>query len=1104
MLYLNNPLLTSEGIIATFEANVLHKALPSEAGVPSPLKQFKNKLKAVFFENLGKSASDASVLNALRTEARFTSNFPNLKQVLDTIFSLKDNSDTSVVLTQLKAINVRDWNMDNAQTQFDELNTKYGYFEQATPALFTVFSDIAVSYRAMLGLIEGEKSRWQGGTYYHLPEDQQAYFMAYQIMALSIDQSEIANPGHLFDKIAQATFKLLTQTDSKKEQPFKELNIYLPLASEVQDKQGWRNIIKKEGQKALPFLSQAPEIERKIAEQSNETARRAPRSLDEAKSMAMLCKYERATESTESLSFAKLCNKYHVRVSRYDRSLDYMALGWPKKVSDSIPDVIIKGEGDTAGLYWVKLSPADKRALILGDILDNCQSIGGKGESCVKDSVSLGDNGLYVMLQQSGKGHPNPKNPDGSINDADFKIIGTSYVWKSNTGNICLDSYEGLRDSINDTILQKMLSNFATTLLKDNPEMKRITLGRGGKTPPDLFQETAIADEKSQGLYFPDSKSQYCIAKTPHGLDDTQSQALRALLKKHESYGGQYFNQCIEHLSYYVTDRTHFVEQLNELLTKYPTLEQELTPTSLSRLLSLTTHPTLDDLAPVHFDELDALPPEQKTKTLATISIARLIWKEDTVPGLIHAFQYVPHNQQLPIVKTLNWGGSSYEGSGQTVLHAAAKDPDLLKVMLALYPNEQRLEAVKEKNEMDSSVLHFSARNPESLRIILAIYPEEERLIALNEKDKYGATVLHKTIGNPESLKLILSTYPETIKEKDNTGRTALASAVNGNQLDSLQIIFETLTPNQLLEALNERDHQDQTPLQLAATQRREPGALLALLAQYPKDHLIDALNAIDNDFYQQTALHLAAGNNIDSLNAMIKVYPPEQLLTALKRKSKSGSVLYCAANEPDAVKTLLAFYPEDQRIEALNEVGFEDKTILHKVASSPDSFELMMNVFPTSQLRIEALRKKDKWGHNVLHSIVESTKYSNTLPAMLSLLTPDERFELIQENMDSVGAPGYVELGKNILLDKIKNLKQDEPLNRDSSFDEIEQHITSSTTLPELKEQVTLLGQLIIEKSNVAKNSNITANFKNKFNEQKNEDMTHDTKPYSGSSNIM
>ena len=79
-----------------------------------------------------------------------------------------------------------------------------------------------------------------------------------------------------------------------------------------------------------------------------------------------------------------------------------------------------------------------------------------------------------------------------------------------------------------------------------------------------------------------------------------------------------------------------------------------------------------------------------------------------------------------------------------------------LKAILALYPEGQRLAAVKLANNYGDTVLHRAAHNFESLKAILALYPEGQRLAAVKLANNYGDTVLHRAAHNFESLNAIL------------------------------------------------------------------------------------------------------------------------------------------------------------------------------------------------------------------------------------------------------------------------------------------------------------------------------------------------------------
>lgn len=634
MLYLNNQLLTRDRIIAYIINNVLNKEYSPHSKAPSPLSQLKNKLKAIFFSEIEKIAqinkekrpSDEDILAVLATDTRFESNYPQLKDLLTTIFTLNDTDNLADALNLLETSNFNDWDMRDASNQFDKLNLKYGYFEDLDQAQFkiiqTLFNELAAACRVMIVLFEQNNNT----------EDTLAYEYAYKLMALFIDKNDLNQPDKLFDRLSQETYKLLSQSDRTQDKPFHNALLVelsdLPHASDMTDRTGWIKLIKNNGLKAFYYFLIAKKIEEKIAEQPGEPNLRAPKTLQEAKEIAKFCRYTRTSEDS---SFASLCEKYKVNEERFNRCLDFMALGWPKKDSDFIPEVVIKGEEQAQGYYWVKLPAYDKRSLILGDITKCCQSIGGDSESCVKDAVTLKDNGLYVLLRQR-RAHNLEPFIDRKINDINFDIVGQSYVWNSNTGNLCLDSIECL-SSVGNPVIQRILNDFSTQILIDNPDIKRVNVGRGGQTPPGLFAETFIPEKMSQGVLYGDAKRQYCISKTPYQrLNEQQTNHLNSLLT---GYSPE-FNECINYLSDYVANPAQLIAQIKPLL---PSLSKRLTPHTLIILLSLSSNPTIDCLKPVNLDK-------------ENISIARLIWHAVINPkDLIRVLQRIPAQDLVKAVR---------------------------------------------------------------------------------------------------------------------------------------------------------------------------------------------------------------------------------------------------------------------------------------------------------------------------------------------------------------------------------------------------------------------------------------------------------------------
>ncbi len=582
MLYLNNPLLTSDKIIVYFENNLekLSAISDQSSHTPSSLSQLKSKLKAIFFTQLNKKATDDEVLQAIKTDMRFTANYPKLKQILKIIFTLKDTDDKKVALEQLQSNQSIDWDPVNSAAQWALLNQKYNYFDN-TQEFCQFFTELAEVCRIMIVLFEENNTQ----------EDTMAYEYAYKLMALYINGRQLNIES--FDTVAKETYKLIANNDGDKSHPLHHallVKLNLPSANTFEDKAGWQALVKSAGINAFYFLAMAEKIEKKIATKLEGSAPRAPKNMKEAKAIAALCHYRRASEDPD---FAELCHRYKVTEYRFNQCLDYIASGFPKKETDIIPDIQVIGEGPAEGLYWLKLPLADKRALILGDITDCCQSIGGHSAQCVKDAVTLAENSLYVLIKKRRKGAHNLI-VKGEVNDNDFKIIGQSYVWKSVSGNVCLDSIECLSYEVSDEALKSILTNFSNTLLQLNPDIKYVTLGCGGKTPVNLFDNAFLAEKIKLGYQYGDSNTQYCIAKTPY---DNFNQDERIMVEYLLEPYPKNIRDLVNHFSCYIDKTTFFIaqleniesfiEQLNILRTKYPELaESYLLDSDLEELLS--------------------------------------------------------------------------------------------------------------------------------------------------------------------------------------------------------------------------------------------------------------------------------------------------------------------------------------------------------------------------------------------------------------------------------------------------------------------------------------------------------------------------------------
>ncbi len=117
-----------------------------------------------------------------------------------------------------------------------------------------------------------------------------------------------------------------------------------------------------------------------------------------------------------------------------------------------------------------------------------------------------------------------------------------------------------------------------------------------------------------------------------------------------------------------------------------------------------------------------------------------------------------------------------------TVLYCAASsgNPELIKHILALYPENERLNVITGKCSSETA-LHCAtpSGNVECFEIILAQIPESERLQVLNTTGSYGETVLHWATDSMKCLKAALSLFPESqrleaLNKQNRAGWTVL------------------------------------------------------------------------------------------------------------------------------------------------------------------------------------------------------------------------------------------------------------------------------------------------------------------------------------------
>lgn len=945
-------------------------------------------------------------------------------------------------------------------SRFKSIDKNFEFFTSPSEAEhhLALFKTLVLACR--MSIVFFEKNNAEG--------DNMAYAYAYKLMAL-FKEGLSGDPAKAFDEISTLTAELL-KTASDKNTPYHNLLITalntLPIGRNIQDQKGWFNLMSQKGvgAKVFPYFLMAPQIEAKLK-------KRAPENLKEAEEIAIHCRFRRLAEAPE---FAKLCLKHKVDEATFDACLDYMKTppGFPKKDTDSLPKEPIKGRGvfkktlDTEdknlsmmlveektesqaadgtkemkrefcvvplaatdnlhaaekdlaeGYYWVKLPPKDERALILGKITDCCQSINGHSETCVKDAVEQEDNGLYVLLKQKKDDQKKLFNKDGSINYEDFQIIGQSYAWKTKTGNLCLDSVECLRDSVPNDVLHQILSDFAKQAVAEDPSIRRVTLGAGGKTPPDVFGEKVpIPEAIKKGAFYGDARTQYLLGKGSDSLTTEEEVILNDLLQDYPPA----FQQNMEYLFDYLPDKSIAFDALRVLLETNTALPHALHREALFRFISYSNlAPTLSDLEPIDFNHL------------ASQSLAKLLWQDKTSDDVLLVLPHIPEHYRLEVVKRKDLHGHS-------ILHAIADKPESLHLMLMLLPKAERLEAIQKKNDSNQSLLHFVLDKPDALKSLLLAFPETERLEILEEKGLHRKSALTIAEDKPDTLLAILDVLPEKDRLEvlrfrsnyDNPLRRSIQTdlnfftalllklsdddAINAfeklrsyithknikaffkqiptekqpqllqgtgkrssnffhhfiSNPDILQFLLDLLpTPEACVTELSKQTSDGDTPLHLAA-RKRQIDSLLCLLASLPLAARLSQLTTV-KDVIGRSVLDVASDSH-DTVYAILKLLPRHDRLKALTTDISHGNTLLTSKQlYDDCSKNLddfLGLLETDDLVKAINSRNDFNQTTLHRLRNI-DSLRVVFKRLPESH-HLEVLQQKNYQGETPLHTAI-------------------------------------------------------------------------------------------------------------------------------------
>jgi ankyrin repeat protein len=173
---------------------------------------------------------------------------------------------------------------------------------------------------------------------------------------------------------------------------------------------------------------------------------------------------------------------------------------------------------------------------------------------------------------------------------------------------------------------------------------------------------------------------------------------------------------------------------------------------------------------------------------------------------LIIAIKNTQFNHAIELLKK---GADVYirDRNNFSVLHLTYdKEPELLELVLAQYPIQDRLSALQEADYSvrRRTIMHYAATS-RSFLVILALLPKEDRLAAVLTMDSLDVAALFGTVNSPQLLKEALNLLPKqhhlaAVQTLSLNEQTLLYETAS-KHLDSFRVILEVLSEIDLLSA---------------------------------------------------------------------------------------------------------------------------------------------------------------------------------------------------------------------------------------------------------------------------------------------------------------
>lgn len=183
-----------------------------------------------------------------------------------------------------------------------------------------------------------------------------------------------------------------------------------------------------------------------------------------------------------------------------------------------------------------------------------------------------------------------------------------------------------------------------------------------------------------------------------------------------------------------------------------------------------------------------------------------------------------------------------------TLLHYAIPHRKILSFLIDLYPEDERLDAIKQRNLDGFGVfdLAIELKSSAAVKVMLRSLIESDRFLLMNKTNAGGCSPMHLAAlhGAVNIIKVFLSVFPvknhfELISVQSTAKYTPLHYAAIHKQSEVLSIVLSCYPLNDRYSAIQQKNSSGESALQIAVNNEK---SLLTILSMLPEQDFINSL----------------------------------------------------------------------------------------------------------------------------------------------------------------------------------------------------------------------------------------------------------------------